>query len=75
MPSLNIIVQESGRNQTLHMNRAGQGMLVSASCFLHADDSYQNSTGYLKPNYGNKDPVVLLDGCLHPFSGPPRLVT
>lgn len=65
MPSLNIIVQEWGRNQTLHMNRAGQGMLISAICFLHAD-SYQSSTGYLKPNYSNEDPVVLLDGCLHP---------
>lgn len=26
MPSLNILVQEWGKNQTLHMNRAGQGM-------------------------------------------------
>lgn len=66
MPSLNIIVQEWERKQTLHMIRAGQGMLVWAVCFLHSGYSYQSSTGYLKPNYSNKDPVVFLDGCLHP---------
>lgn len=75
LPSLNVIVQEWGKNQTLHMNRAGQGMLVSAVCFLHSDYSHQSSTGYLKPNYSNKDPVFLLDGCLHPLLGPFKLFT
>ena len=62
---MNIIIQELGKNQTLCMKRAGQGMLVSAICFLHSDYSYQSSTGYLKPNYTHEDPVVLLDGCPH----------
>lgn len=62
MPSLNVIVQEWGKNQTLQMNRAGQGMLVSAACFLHSDYSHQSSTGYLRPNCSNKDLVVLLEG-------------
>lgn len=64
MPCLNVIVQKSGKNQTLRMNRAGQGMLVSAIHFLHSDSSYQSTTSYLKSNHSNKDPTVL-DGCLH----------
>lgn len=46
MPTLNIIIQEWGKNQALHVNRAGQGMLVSAVCFLHSDYSYQSSPGF-----------------------------
>ena len=46
MPILNIIIQESGKNQALHVNRVGQGMLVSAVCFLHSDYSYQSSPGF-----------------------------
>lgn len=65
MPSMTIIIQEWGKNQTLRMKRAGQGMLVLAICFLHSDYPYQSSTGYRKPNYTPEDPVVLLDGCPH----------
>ena len=45
-PTLNIIIQEWGKNQAIHVNRAGQGMLVSAVCFLHSDYSYQSSPGF-----------------------------
>lgn len=41
MASLNIIVQEWEKNQTLHRNRAGQGMLASAVRFLHSDYSLE----------------------------------
>lgn len=45
-----------GKNQTLQMNRAGQGMLVSAACILHSDYSHQSSTGYLKSNCSTRIP-------------------
>lgn len=45
-----------GKNQTLQMNRAGQGMLVSAACVLHSDYSHQSSTGYLKSNCSTRIP-------------------
>lgn len=65
-PTLNIIIQEWGKNQALHVNRAGQGMLVSAVCFLHSDYSYQSSPGFWSKTTGIKDPVVLQESCLHP---------
>lgn len=61
MPSLDIIIQKWEKNQTLHMNRDGWGMLVSADCFLLSEFSYQSSTGCPKPDNSNKDPVVLLE--------------